>query len=260
MKRITKFILNLTSVGSIVLIAKLNPFQFAVMKGATPNGVGEPDNPIPGGPRFIQPTEDREAPPSGRITRRGGECGSSNQVRFTALVPKNKIARTVSDYPTFFFYLAPTDSELAEFILEDESGNPIYQQDLKIKNLSGVIGISIPADKNVPPLEVGKNYIWKISVVCDTEDRSSDQFESGMVRRVELSPDILSELEKADPRGKTVIYAENGIWQEALSNLAVVRRANPNDPVFKSDWKTLLKSVELGQIADEQIVKMEAQP
>jgi len=258
MKRITKFILNLTSVGSIVLIATLNPSQFAVMKAATPQ-INDTPRTEPGGPRFIQPTEDIDAPPGIKRTRRGG-CDSSNQESLTALVPKNKIGRTVSDYPTFFFYLPQTDAELAELILEDKSGKKIYQQKLTIKNLSGVIGVSIPANTNVPPLEVGKDYTWKFSVICDAQDRSSDQFERGVVRRVELSPDILRKLDQADPRLKTFIYAENGIWQDALSNLAAVRRANPNDPVFKSDWESLLDAVTLGEIAKEPITEIEPQP
>jgi hypothetical protein len=175
-------------------------------------------------------------------------------------VPKNKIGQTVSDYPTFFFYLPQTDAELAEFILEDQSGNQIYRQDLPIKNVSGVIGVSIPANTNVPPLEVGKKYTWIFSLVCDPEDRSSDLLETGIVRRVELSAEILGKLENADPRQKTFIYAENGIWQDALSNLAAVRRANPNEPVFQTDWESLLGSVELGEIAAKPIVEIEPQP
>jgi hypothetical protein len=219
----------------------------------------EPDNTQPGGPRFIQPPEDIDAPPPGRVRSVRGGCASSNQVSLTALVPKNKIGRTVSDYPTFFFYLPQTDAELAELILEDESGNLIYQQDLTIKNLSGVIGVSIPANTNVPPLEVGKSYTWKFTVVCDAEDRASDQLETGIVRRVELSADILSQLDQADPRLKTFIYAENGIWQDALSTLAAARLANPNDRVFQTDWERLLDSVTLGEIAKEPIVQMEPQ-
>ncbi|MBD0306612.1 MAG: DUF928 domain-containing protein, partial [Microcoleus sp. T1-bin1] len=168
MKIITKFILNLTSVGSIVLIATLNASQFAVMKGATPTVTDGPNHPIPGGPRFIQPTEEiDDLPTTGRVRSLRGGCASSSQLSLTALVPKNKIARTVSDYPTFFFYLPQTEAELAEFILEDESGKEIYQQDLTIKNLSGVIGVSIPANTNVPPLEVGKKYTWVFSLVCN---------------------------------------------------------------------------------------------
>jgi hypothetical protein len=278
MKKITKFLLNVTSVGSIVLIATLNASQFTVMGQPTPPIPSRkpptesggprfkppindaPDNTQPGGPRFIQPTEDIDAPPTGTARYWPSGCASSSQLSLTALVPKNKIGRTVSDYPTFFFYLPQTDAELAEFILEDESGNQIYQQDLTIKNLSGVIGVSIPANTNVPPLEVGKSYTWKFTVVCDAQDRASDQLESGVVRRVELSPDILSELEKADPRQKTVIYAENGIWQDALSTLAAARRANPNDPDLAADWESLLDSVTLGEIAKEPIVEIEPQP
>jgi hypothetical protein len=64
----------------------------------------------------------------------------------------------------------------------------------------------------------------------------------------------------ADPRQKAVIYAENGIWQDALSNLAAARRANPNDTDLAADWESLLDSVALPEIAKEPIVEMEAQP
>jgi hypothetical protein len=260
MKKIIKFLIHLTSIAAVVSIATLNISQLAV--------VGQPDLNLPpgqpptepGGPRFIQPPDEIDDLPAGTVRSVRGGCASGSQLSLTALVPKNKIARTVSDYPTFFFYLPQTEAELAEFILEDESGNQIYQQDLTIKNLSGVIGVSIPANTNVPPLEVDKKYTWKFTVVCDPDDRSSDQLETGVVRRVELSADILSQLEKADPRQKTFIYAENGIWQDALSNLAAARRANPNNPVIQTDWESLLDSVTLGEIAKKPIVEMEAQP
>jgi hypothetical protein len=272
-KRITKFILNLTSVCSIVLIATLNPFQFTVMKGAIPPVKDGPGNPIPGGPRFIPPTDNIDDPPP---PIKGIVRGCNADLK--ALMPENKIGRTVLDYPTFFFYLylpkkektEETEAETpmkAEFILKDESDKQIYQQTLninqqtlKISNLSGVIGVSLPADKNVPPLEVGKKYTWTFTLICNPEDRSGDKTENGVVRRVELSADILGELEKADPRQKTVIYAQNGIWQDALGTLAAARRANPNNTDLVADWESLLDSVKLGQIAKEPILEMEAQP
>ena len=110
------------------------------------------------------------------------------------------------------------------------------------------------------PLEAGKNYRWSVALICETEDRSADVSETGIVRRVELSADIRSQLEKADPRQKTVIYAQNGIWQDALSTLAAARRANPNDAELAADWESLLDSVTLGGIAKEPIVEIEQQP
>jgi len=260
MKKITKFFLNVISVGSILSIATLNAFQLTVVGQPTPNVDGQPIT-QPGRVRFVGPTEDNLSSPNDRKVRTpyGPGCYQGN-IKQTALVPKSQIGRTVSEYPVFFFYLPQTDAELAEFILEDESGNQIYQQDLTIKNLSGVIGVSIPANTNVPPLEVGKNYTWKFTVVCDAQDRSSDRMESGVVRRVGLSADILRELENADPRQKTFIYAQNGIWQDALGTLAAARRANPNDPDLAADWESLLDSVRLREIAQEQIVEIEPQP
>ncbi|MBD1826834.1 DUF928 domain-containing protein [Microcoleus vaginatus GB1-A2] len=261
MKKITKFIIHLTSITAVVSIVTLNISQFAV--------VGQPEIPLqpgrprtePGGPRFVQPREDiDDRPPTqpGRPVR--GGCASISQLGLTALVPKNKIGRTVFDYPTFFFYLPQTEAEVAEFILLDPSGKQIYKQDLTISNLSGVIGVSIPTNKNVPPLEVGKSYTWNFTLICDSQDRSSDQIESGVVRRVELSADIRNQLDQADPREKTVIYAKNGIWQDALSTLAAARRDQPNDTALKADWESLLDSVTLGKIAKEPIVQTKPQP
>lgn len=257
MKRITKFLLNLTSISSMLLIATLNASQFAVMGQVNPN---VPDKPRTqsGGPRFVQPTEEPLPGYLQRATRKIGKC-EKGKIKLTALVPENNIGRTVSEYPVFFFYLPETEAQLAEFVLQDEKGNQIYQTTLKINNSSGVIGVNIPANQNVSPLQLGKNYRWSVALICDTEDRSADVLETGIVRRVELSADIRSQLEQANSREKAVIYAQNGIWQDALFSLAAARRANPNDAQLAADWKSLLDSVKLSEIAGEAMVQIDPQ-
>jgi hypothetical protein len=276
MKRFTKFLLNLTSVSSMLLIATLvDVSQFAVVGQVSPNINGkpgtEPGGPRlapptpgkpgtePGGPRFVQPTDDAVSGDGPRVTRTAGSC-VKGKIDLTALVPENKIARTVSEYPVFFFYLPQTDAPQAEFVLQDENGKQIYQTTLKIKNSSGVTGVSIPTNRNMSPLQVGKNYRWFVALICDAQDRSADISETGIVRRVELSADIRSKLEKADVREKTFIYAQNGIWQDALSTLAAARLANPNDAKLTADWASLLDSVKLGEIAPEPIVDIAPEP
>jgi len=259
----TKFTLKWLVFSSLLLIGAFQTCQFVSLAQELPSGLGgsgKPRQTVPGGPRFTQPPEDMDQSRSGRSTR--GNCRNSqlNPINLTGLVPENKIGRTVSDYPTFFFYLPPTKAESAEFILLDPTGNQIYKQTLTVTNLSGIIGVSIPANKNVPPLEVGKNYTWNFTVICEAEDRSADLLDIGTVRRVELSADIRSELEKADPRRKTAIYAENGIWQDALSNLAAARRDRPSDTVLSADWESLLDAVKLTKIAKQPIVQTEPQP
>jgi hypothetical protein len=260
MKNITKFLLNVTSVGSIVSIATLNALQLTVVGQPTPNVDGQPIT-QPGRVRFVGPSEDNLSSPNYRQrsqVRCGSKCDENRKLK--ALVPESKIGLTVSKYPVFFFYLPKTDAPLAEFALEDEKGNFIYETTLKINNAPGVMSVSIPANKKVPPLEAGKSYRGSIALICDPEDRSADAIVTAIVRRVELSADILRGLDAADPRQKTVIYAKNGIWQDALGTLAAARRANPNDTDLAADWESLLDSVKLGEIAAEPIVEIEPQP
>lgn len=263
MKKITKFILSLTSVGVIVLIATLNASQFAVMGQPTPDVDGKPITQS-GGPRFSQPIEDNLSPglgsPSQPTTRGGCTIKDQKNKELIPLLPKNKIGRTVSEYPEFFFYLPQSEAKVAEFVLQDDKGKQIYQTTLNINNSSGVIGISIPTNKNVSPLQIGKNYSWSIALICDDQDRSADVFQRGIVRRVEVSADIRSQLQKAEPRLKAVIYAQTGIWQDALSTLIAARRANPNDADLAADWKILLDSVNLGKIAAEPIAPIDPKP
>lgn len=259
MKKITKFILNLTSIGSIVLIATLNASQFGVMGQPTPDVKGKPITQS-GGPRFSPPIEDSLSPPRSPTTTRKATPCEKGKVKLTPLVPENQIGRTVSEYPVFFFYLPQTDAKIAEFVLEDENKKQIYQTNLNINNSSGVIGIRIPTNQNVSPLQIDKDYTWSIALICDDKDRSADVFEKGIVRRVEVSADIRSQLQNADPRLKAVIYAQTGIWQDALSTLVAARLANPNDANLAADWKILLDSVNLGEIVAEPIAPIDPKP
>lgn len=263
MKKITKFIINLTSIGSIVLIATLSASQFAVIGQPTPKVDGKPITQS-GGPRFSQPIEDNLSPnlgsPSQPTTRGGCTIKDQKNKDLIPLLPQSKIGRTISEYPIFFFYLPETEAKVAEFVLQDDKGKQIYQTTLNINNSSGVIGISIPTNQNISPLQIDKNYSWSVSLICDPEDRSKDVFQKGTVRRVEVSADIRSQLEKADPRLKAVIYAQTGIWQDALSTLVTARRAHPNDADLAADWNILLDSVNLGGIVTEPIAPIDPKP
>ena len=123
--------------GSILLIGAFNACQFASLAELTPRVNGIPGQTVPGGPRFSQPPEDIDVPTRASRNNVRGGCASNPQQTFTGLVPQNKVGRTVSDYPTFFFYLPPTEAESAEFTLADQSGKEIYKQTLTISNLSG---------------------------------------------------------------------------------------------------------------------------
>ncbi|MGK7901618.1 MAG: DUF928 domain-containing protein [Hormoscilla sp.] len=174
----------------------------------------------------------------------------------TGLIPvtARKLGLTVSPSPTFFFYVPQTGSQVQEtdFILLTESGNTLYQTRVKVPSTPGVISLKIP---NSAKLQVGKDYRWTFSIICNSRQRTEDVYVNGVVQRVKQSPELIAKLQGAKPREIPSIYAEAGIWHETMSTLAQLRRDNPQDRTLADYWARILGSVGLANLAEEPLVE-----
>jgi hypothetical protein len=194
------------------------------------------------------------APPAAGGATRSGSCPAVKENKgplLTALMPvsaETQLGLTVAAYPQFFVYVPETSAQTAEFVLKDENENDVYRTTFPISSQAGITSVSLP--KTVAPLEIGKNYHWYVSIVCNPKNRRHDAFVDGWTRRIELSATLASELEKATPRDRADLYGKAGIWHEAISTLAQLRGEAPNDAKLAAEWKKLLESAGLKQIAD----------
>lgn len=200
---------------------------------------------------YIPPSRGLPGRREGGGTR--GDCLNSQQ-RLTALMPDTNFGKTTAEYPTFFWYIPNIHPEAAEFVLLDEEDNELYRTRFRVTGDSGVIRLSLPEEVGMPPLEVGKDYHWYFSLVCDDVDRSGDSYTEGWIQRVEPSELLLAQLDTAAASDRPAIYAAAGIWYDAVTSLADLRRANPQNPSFVRDWRTLLGSVELINVAEQPFV------
>lgn len=224
--------------------------------------------------RGIRPSLGRE----GGISR-GAEASAScagGPITVTSLLPKTNVAKlsekeeieiekTVAARPTFFIHVSQTSAQEAEFILkkkigEDKDGKPVYDEDkfvdqvLALPNNPGIVRISLPT--NEAALEVGSSYYWTLQVICNSSDRTKDVTVDGAVQRIELDSSLANQLEKAEPRDRPAIYTEAEIWTDALSTLADLRKANPNDQQLQDDWNDLLNSVGLDTVAQATVIDL----
>ncbi len=195
--------------------------------------------------------------PSRRVpgASRGESClrGSKS---LTALTPAKNPELTTAGYPKFFFYVPKTSGQVLEFVLQDEKKDEqFYKKTFKTNGQPGVIMLSLPANSTKPPLEMGKEYNWSFSVICDRLDRSQDLVVEGSIQRMAPDKNLTIELEKANPQERAILYATAGFWQDTLTTLAELRRSLPTDAGVKTDWEELLKSVGLEGIAKEPIVQ-----
>ena len=175
-------------------------------------------------------------------------CPASTK-RLTALVPVNSYTKTTQKYPTFFFSIPPelaqVEGQQVEFVLQDDKYNELYKANYKLGGSSNIVTINLPEFSGVKPLEVNKDYRWSFAIVCNPDDRAGDYFTNGLIRRVALS----NQGKPVTPDQQFQTYFDNQIWQDALNDVIVRRRANPNDAVALDQWNQLLKSLSLENIA-----------
>ncbi|MBC7882083.1 MAG: DUF928 domain-containing protein [Anaerolineae bacterium] len=191
--------------------------------------------------------------------KRGPGC-STPRKSLAALLPDTNLGLVVAEQPTFFWFMpnveTPEPAEI-EFVLSATDGKgldidpPLYNTRFSSKGLSGISNLTVPADR--PSLEVGRDYRWSLSIICNLEDRSQDEEVSGWIRRIAPDPALATKLEKAEPTEYPAIYAEAGLWFDALRYLAALRRQSNNDTTLTSDWSSLLKAVGLVQVADKPL-------
>jgi len=220
------------------------------------------DNPFTNPPLL----KDLGAPAPGKRVggaSRGRACPKASK-SLTALVPiipatssESVLGLTFADHPTIWFYVpySLTPAHPVEFILQDDKGTEVYKTLLSESGSGpGVVGFKLP--DTVPPLEVNKRYKWFFTIYCDANERSDSRAVEGWVQRVAPDPSLQRELGQATPEQKAPLYMQKGVWYEAVTDLAELRRQKPNDATLKQKWDELMHLVDLDAIALEPITSM----
>ncbi len=192
-----------------------------------------------------------------------GDClgVQPGQPHITALMPTSNSGTTVAPRPTFWFYVpySPQEATSGEFVLLNRQWNVISQIPFRLPETPGLVRITIPATE--PELEINKWYHWFFKLFCEGEESSSSSPDlvRGWVQRIELSSALNDQLNAASPQ-EYLVYANNGIWYDALAHLAELRLNNASDAAL-ADWTKLLgakgvdfKGVDLEKFSQEPLV------
>ncbi|MDY6783977.1 MAG: DUF928 domain-containing protein [Cyanobacteriota bacterium] len=191
----------------------------------------------------LPPGGDRSGAPNrtvGAGTRGREGCSSDESpLPLTALAPTNNVIKTVAGNPSIYLYAPAFKDKEAIFRLIDlETEETIYQVEIPLSDTSGILKLSLP---DTVELQANATYQWGFFVQCDANNPIADQGIEGWVERTELTPQTESEIQQAasDPLNQAQLYAEAGIWNEAI---ALVAKARDSDPTA---WVALLESVDL---------------
>lgn len=237
-----------------------------------------PDRGTPGrlegaGTRLLEP-EDFQPPDETLLDITRGACDvnlDATSTPLTPLVPESDFGITLQGYPTFFVYVPELpDTAAIEFVvtewefIETESGTEVFDRDLYATTLeppenAGILPLPLPprddAGNPVEPLQVDRNYTWFLRVICDAEHPTRygpDIWVEAWVKRLNPSAEFAATLETATPLQRQELYAETGVWYDALQTLVELRRDETATEVDET-WLELLNSVGLVELADEPI-------
>ena len=214
------------------------------------------------------PPPDRGAPGNrGEGASRG--CTSSAGHPLMALVPEQTLnaapgaasitqvwGLTSTSHPRFWFSVPydPANVSAIEFVLQNDQEQTIYRTPIPVPPTPGILAVQLPS--TVSGLEINKQYHWffKVRVVCESNQTAMLEYVEGWVQRTQLDQGLSDRLTHATLQQRTALYAANGIWYDALTTLAELKLAQPEDRAIAQDWADLLKSVGLGNLATQPLI------
>ncbi len=212
------------------------------------------------------PIPSRGAPGTRGTGASRGDCVRSN-IPLTALIPSFNHSHqdqdvwglTTQEHPTLWIYVpfARTCSTI-EFVLRDETDKLLYQIPITAPKKPGIIKVQLPS--SAPALKPNQMYHWLLQVKVkpkqtdDLEEEGELFAVDGWIQRISPSAKLSQKLKQATNKQQARLYAENGIWFDALTTLAELHLKNSQDTAITQDWKSLLKSVGLENFAVEVIV------
>ena len=204
-----------------------------------------------------------QPPVSGAPTRRiGGGTRGVRGVRglgpelptLTALVPETT-AHTINNQPSLYWYASGPTENRVKFTLiyanpldvAGASVEPLVETDIE-KLTAGIQAIDL--SKYNVELKTGTEYEWSVSIAMEEEQGSSDIITSGTIKRVEKSPELKQKIESTTEKKLPFIYAELGLWYDAIASLSLLIEKYPDDKTLREQRTNLLEQVGLKDIVE----------
>jgi hypothetical protein len=146
----------------------------------------------------------------------------------TLLAPQNHLGQTISRRPTFAWFLRGSGSFEVKFaiyeLLQGGDLKEIYTN--SFQSSSGIMKLA-SFSKDELGMEMGKDYFWRVIVYCEPGKPSIGFDEWASIKVVEMPPALPSQLDEAATSAeKANIYAEAGLWYDALSEALNLTQAS----------------------------------
>lgn len=167
---------------------------------------------------------------------------------------------TAAEHPDFWFYTpyAKASIDKIVFTLRSQDNKIVYKSAELIPKKPGFFHVSLPAKSD--PLITDQLYQWELRLTLKPETnmgivapKKIEEFSlKGWIQKSDLNSSLREQIKQSPPIHQAALYAENGLWYDAFTILAKLRREKLQDLDIQKDWENILKSVNLDKLADKK--------
>jgi hypothetical protein len=189
--------------------------------------------------------------PTGRVA--GGTRGFNEDLpMLAALAPTNHTGLSVHPQPILYWYLSKAAPYPIEFtLIDDRTVTPLLEKRLSSSQPPGVQQIRL-ADYHIS-LEPGVTYQWFVTMVVDPGQRNKDVVASGAIALTASPATLPSQLAQAGPARASFVYAQAGLWYDAVTAVSELIKKAPQDHRWRRQRAALLSQVGLVSIAKAEL-------
>ncbi|MEM6251528.1 MAG: DUF928 domain-containing protein [Cyanobacteria bacterium P01_D01_bin.156] len=225
-------------------------------------GVSAIPNPIDNGGRDQRtaslPDAPSTPPPTGERTPGGGlgeDVCPETPHDLTAITPVTVYGKTLSERPTFWFYMPYTAAEVqkGEFsVLTSNDEDWLYRAEFVLPEQPGLVSITLPPDA-IANLEVGERHHWYLKLFCNSTSTAKTNINiNGWVDRVAATPEMQRQVMDSSPE----------VWYDTIARLADRMKAQRAPGAVKTadciaieqKWGELLESVDLAEFIQTPVL------
>lgn len=170
----------------------------------------------------------------------GGSRGRGVSLICLNVLAPDHTGLTVQEQPSLYWFQSePAAVPFELTLIVDKKAQPVLQVKLPDARRAGIQRLRL-SDYHVT-LSPGIEYEWVIALVVDPESRSKDVVASSYIQRVNPSGGLSARLAAASKADWPSIYAEEGIWYDALEALSDLIEAQPDNASWRADQAALLQ-------------------
>ena len=174
----------------------------------------------------------------------GTRGGSQGNVFVLSVLAPDHSGFTTSEQPSLYWYISnPTSLPIELTVMDPQGVQPLLETRLPAPVKAGIQRVRL-ADYNVH-LAPGGAYRWFVAVVPDADRRSKDILAGGAIERVAMTEDLRTKLAQSKADESPFIYAQAGLWYDALRSISDLIDAAPQNQELHKQRTALLTQVGL---------------